>query len=76
MMLEIVRIHNELLGTYGDRGNADVIKYRAGLAGIDSRSGSVTDEGRYLSIRRCRRCCSTVVAERSQERSGIKSRRR
>jgi CobQ-like glutamine amidotransferase family enzyme len=41
-MLEIVRIHNELLGTYGDRGNADVIKYRAGLAGIDSRITDVS----------------------------------
>lgn len=30
-MLEIIRIHNELLGTYGDRGNADVLKFRAAL---------------------------------------------
>ncbi len=36
-MLEIIRIHNELLGTYGDRGNADVLKYRAGLRNIRSR---------------------------------------
>ena len=36
-MLEIVRIHNELLGTYGDRGNADVLASRAGLAGIKAR---------------------------------------
>ena len=36
-MLEIIRIHNELLGTYGDRGNADVLKYRAALRGIKSR---------------------------------------
>lgn len=36
-MLEIIRIHNELLGTYGDRGNADVLKYRATLRGIKSR---------------------------------------
>ena len=36
-MLEIIRIHNELLGTYGDRGNADVLKYRAGLRKIRSR---------------------------------------
>jgi CobQ-like glutamine amidotransferase family enzyme len=27
--LKIVRIHNELLGTYGDQGNADVLAYRA-----------------------------------------------
>jgi len=33
-MLKIIRIHNELLGTYGDRGNADVLAFRAGLAGI------------------------------------------
>jgi lipid II isoglutaminyl synthase (glutamine-hydrolysing) len=39
-MLEIIRIHNELLGTYGDRGNADVLKYRAGLRKIAAR---VTD---------------------------------
>ena len=32
--MKIVRIHNELLGTYGDRGNGDVLAYRAGLAGI------------------------------------------
>lgn len=36
-MLEIIRIHNELLGTYGDRGNADVLKYRAALRGIKSK---------------------------------------
>lgn len=30
-MLEIIRIHNELLGTYGDRGNADVLKFRSEL---------------------------------------------
>ena len=34
--MKIVRIHNELLGTYGDRGNADVLAYRAGLNGITS----------------------------------------
>ena len=34
MELKIVRIHNELLGTYGDRGNADVLAYRAGFNGI------------------------------------------
>ena len=39
-MLEIIRIHNELLGTYGDRGNADVLKYRAALRKIPAR---VTD---------------------------------
>ena len=36
-MLEIIRIHNELLGTYGDRGNADVLKYRAGLGKVKAR---------------------------------------
>jgi CobQ-like glutamine amidotransferase family enzyme len=39
-MLEIIRIHNELLGTYGDRGNSDVLKYRAGLRKLRAR---VTD---------------------------------
>jgi CobQ-like glutamine amidotransferase family enzyme len=39
-MLEIIRIHNELMGTYGDRGNADVLKFRAAMSGIRSR---VTD---------------------------------
>ncbi len=34
--MKIVRIHNELLGTYGDRGNADVLAYRAGLNGISA----------------------------------------
>ena len=32
--LTIVRIHNELMGTYGDRGNADVLAYRARLRDI------------------------------------------
>ena len=36
-MLEIIRIHNELLGTYGDRGNADVLKFRAGLRNIKAK---------------------------------------
>ncbi len=36
-MLEIIRIHNELLGTYGDRGNADVLKFRAGLHKVRAR---------------------------------------
>lgn len=36
-MLEIIRIHNELLGTYGDRGNADVLHYRARLRKIRAR---------------------------------------
>jgi hypothetical protein len=39
-MLEIIRIHNELLGTYGDRGNSDVLQYRASLRRIKAR---VTD---------------------------------
>lgn len=36
-MLEIIRIHNELLGTYGDSGNADVLKFRAGLHEVRAR---------------------------------------
>jgi len=39
-MLEIIRIHNELMGTYGDRGNADVLLYRAKARRISAR---VTD---------------------------------
>jgi len=33
-VLSIIRIHNELLGTYGDRGNADVLAFRAAARGI------------------------------------------
>lgn len=36
-MLEIIRIHNELLGTYGDRGNSDLLKYRAKLRRVAAR---------------------------------------
>ncbi len=36
-MLEIIRIHNELLGTYGDRGNAHVLKFRAAQRKIKAR---------------------------------------
>lgn len=32
--IKIVRIHNELLGTYGDRGNANVLAFRAKFHGI------------------------------------------
>ena len=32
--LSIIRIHNELLGTYGDRGNADVLAFRAAARNI------------------------------------------
>ena len=35
--LSIIRIHNELLGTYGDRGNADVLAFRAAARGITAR---------------------------------------
>jgi CobQ-like glutamine amidotransferase family enzyme len=34
--LRIIRIHNELLGTYGDQGNAEVLAFRAKHLGIDS----------------------------------------
>jgi len=34
--LKIVRIHNELLGTYGDQGNADVLAFRARARSIDA----------------------------------------
>jgi hypothetical protein len=36
--MKIIRIHNELLGTYGDRGNAEVLAFRAGLAGITAET--------------------------------------
>ena len=32
--IKIVRIHNELLGTYGDQGNAEVLAFRARFHGI------------------------------------------
>jgi len=32
--IKIVRIHNELLGTYGDQGNAEVLEFRAKFHGI------------------------------------------
>mgnify|MGYP000032053756 CR=1 FL=1 len=32
--IRIVRIHNELLGTYGDQGNAEVLEFRAKFHGI------------------------------------------
>ena len=38
--LSIIRVHNELLGTYGDRGNADVLAFRARARGV---SASVID---------------------------------
>ena len=34
MKINAVRIHNELLGTYGDRGNADVLEFRGRYLGI------------------------------------------
>ena len=40
--MKIIRIHNELLGTYGDRGNADVLAYRAGLRGITAHIADVS----------------------------------
>jgi CobQ-like glutamine amidotransferase family enzyme len=36
MTLSIIRIHNELLGTYGDRGNSHILAFRAKLGGIES----------------------------------------
>jgi len=34
--LKIVRIHNELLGTYGDQGNADVLAFRAKARSVEA----------------------------------------
>jgi CobQ-like glutamine amidotransferase family enzyme len=36
-MIEIIRIHNELLGTYGDQGNAEILKFRANARGIPAK---------------------------------------
>lgn len=35
--IKIVRIHNELLGTYGDQGNAEVLAFRAKFHGITTK---------------------------------------
>jgi len=40
--IRIIRIHNELLGTYGDQGNAEVLAFRAKFHGI---TASITDVG-------------------------------
>jgi CobQ-like glutamine amidotransferase family enzyme len=34
MKIDVVRIHNELLGTYGDKGNAEVLEFRGRYLGI------------------------------------------
>ena len=44
--LNFVRIHNELLGTYGDQGNADVLAFRAKARSIDARVHDVS----YLDV--------------------------
>ena len=40
--LKIVRIHNELLGTYGDQGNADVLAFRAKARNIDAQIADIS----------------------------------
>ena len=40
--IKIIRIHNELLGTYGDQGNAEVLAFRAKFHGI---TATITDVG-------------------------------
>ena len=40
--INIVRIHNELLGTYGDQGNAEVLAFRGKFHGI---TGNIIDVG-------------------------------
>ena len=40
--LSIIRIHNELLGTYGDRGNAHILAFRAGARDIPAEIIDVT----------------------------------
>jgi len=44
--LKIVRIHNELLGTYGDQGKADVLTFRAKARSIDAHILDVS----YLDV--------------------------
>ncbi|MEN9735574.1 MAG: hypothetical protein RL129_284 [Actinomycetota bacterium] len=34
MKINVVRLHNELLGTYGDQGNAEVLEFRGRYLGI------------------------------------------
>lgn len=40
--LSIIRIHNELLGTYGDRGNAHILAFRAAARDISAEIIDVT----------------------------------
>jgi CobQ-like glutamine amidotransferase family enzyme len=40
--IKIVRIHNELLGTYGDQGNSEVLAFRAKFHGITANIVDVT----------------------------------
>jgi CobQ-like glutamine amidotransferase family enzyme len=42
--IRIIRIHNELLGTYGDQGNAEVLAFRAKFHGIAATITDVTYE--------------------------------
>ena len=42
MKINVVRIHNELLGTYGDRGNAEVLEFRGRYLGITANILDVT----------------------------------
>lgn len=45
--INVVRIHNELLGTYGDRGNAEVLEFRGRYLGI---TAEITDVSYLDSI--------------------------
>ena len=42
MKINVVRIHNELLGTYGDQGNAEVLEFRGRYLGITANIVDVT----------------------------------
>jgi lipid II isoglutaminyl synthase (glutamine-hydrolysing) len=42
MKINVIRIHNELLGTYGDQGNAEVLEYRGRYLGITANIVDVT----------------------------------
>ena len=44
MSLTIVRLYHDLLGTYGDQGNAEILMYRAKARGIDVELVEVTPD--------------------------------
>jgi CobQ-like glutamine amidotransferase family enzyme len=53
--IKIVRIHNELLGTYGDQGNAEVLAFRAKFHGITANIVDVSYN--YWAVLKMQRSC-------------------